>query len=392
MKIKIAGSAAFVAMSLLLSSCQSSTSPADLPEDFDFSQTQIETEDIQVVTIWAPEAVSSSLSGISGAFEDEYGVNIQFVNLELGEIKARLEAGDSPDIFFGSHTWTGELAEAGIIARLREGVLGDRVPAELIDAFSFNEDFYGVAVSEQHVALVCNSELIDQQPEISDLQEMGLGLALDGQLGDPYHLYPFMSSFGLGFEDLDAGFAEDAGFDYAEWMSTEGSELFALGEDYTTVLNKFNLEEIACWLTGPWALNAFTPELRDSLVIYPVPQVGDEPVSALVDAAGFFVAASSDDPVYANRLVFECFTRSSSQLAVARSLSGIPAVETDDELLSQFSLTLENATPTPAGDLVESLWPVLGSTQAELIRSEESSEQIWSEFLSKLDTLISKED
>jgi Maltose-binding periplasmic proteins/domains len=106
-----------------------------------------------------------------------------------------------------------------------------------------------------------------------------------------------------------------------------------------------------------------------------------------VDVTGFFVSATSDDPVYANRLVLEYFASPSSQLAVARELTGIPAVQTEDEILSQFASTVENATPTPVSPLMDQLWPLLGSIQAELIRGERSSVEIWTEFLTSFESL-----
>ena len=393
MKTKIAGSVAAMMLGLALTGCQAETTESGLPTEFDFSETQPETIPIEVITVWAPAAVSSSLSGVSSAFEDEYGVSIQFSNIELAEIQSRLAAGNYPDVFFGTHSWTADLVQSDVVARINTGVLGSRVPESLKAAFEFDGSTYGVPVSEQHVSLVCNSELVSEQPTISDLQELGLGLALDSELGDPYHLYPFMSSFGLGLENPEeTEFEGDAGYEFANWMSQTGSELFDLESDYATVLAQFNAGEIGCWVTGPWALASIDEQLQDSIVVYPVPAAGNLESSALIDVAGFFVAKSSDDPIFANRLVLEAFTRSSSQLAVARSLSGIPAVETENELLSQFASSAVNATPTPVSDFMDQLWPILGSTQAELIRNEDSSVEIWTRFVQQLDTLRSNQD
>lgn len=387
MKSKIFGSALAIGIGLALSGCQPATTPSGLPEEFDFTETQPEVEETQIVTIWAPAAVTSSLQGISGAFEDEYGVVIQFSNVELEQIKSRIDAGNYPDIFFGTHSWTQELAAAGVVAKLSDGALGNIVPGQLKQAFRFEEDLFAVPVSEQHVALLCNSEIVQQQPDFDDLEEFGFGLALDPELGDPYHLYPFMSSFGLSLENLDENnFSDDAGFEFAEWLAN--SEVFDLQSSYQQVVTRFNSGEIGCWLTGPWSLSQIDESIIDSLVVYSVPAAGDNDPVVLIDVAGFFVAASSDDPVYANRLVMEYFTRSTSQLAVARSLSGIPAVETSDELLSQFAQTSANTLPTPASELIDQLWPVLGATQAELIRNERSSDEVWSEFLQELEVLV----
>jgi hypothetical protein len=90
--------------------------------------------------------------------------------------------------------------------------------------------------------------------------------------------------------------------------------------------------------------------------------------------------------------VLEYFTRNTSQVAVAKSLSGVPAVETDDELFSMFRESVINATPTPSSELMDQLWPLLGATQADLIRNDISSEEIWSGFVSELNALRSNQD
>lgn len=382
-----------LALGASVTGCQAETTESGLPTDFDFQETQEQAEPIDVISIWAPSAVANSLTGISSVFESEYGVEIQFTEIELAEIQSRLQLGNYPDIFFGTHSWTPELAESGAVSKLSTGILGDKIPEQLLEAFSYQGDSFGVPMSEQHVALVCNSELVPEQPSIDELQEIGLGLGLDGELGDPYHLYPFMSSFGLSLSDPQSTeFDSDSGYEYASWMSSQGSELFDLNSDYSSALEAFNSEQIGCWLTGPWAIASIEPELMESLVVYPVPAAGNADSSALVDVAGFFVAANSDDPVYANRLVLEYFTRNTSQLAVAKSLSGVPAVETDDELFSMFRESAINATPTPSSELMDQLWPLLGATQADLIRNDISSEEIWSGFVSELDALRSNQD
>ena len=391
MKSKIFGSALALVLGLTLSGCQPATTPSGLPEEFDFSDPAEDVEEVEVVTIWAPAAVNNSLQGIAGTFEDNYGVVVQFLNLELDQIKSRIDAGNYPDVFFGPHSWTQELAEAGVISKISEGVIGGEVPDSLMRAFQVEGDFFAVPMSEQHVALLCNSEIVGQQPDFEELQEYGLGLALDSELGDPYHLYPFMSSFGLGLENLEEmSFSDDAGFEFAEWVSN--TDIFDLDSTYQQVVTRFNSGEIGCWLTGPWSLSSIDESIKDSLVVYSVPAAGDTEPEALIDVAGFFVSATSDDPVYANRLVVEYFTRPTTQLAVARSLSGIPAVETRDELLTQFAETSNNTLPTPSSDLIDGLWPILGAAQAELIRNERSSDEVWSEFLQQLEAIVGNQN
>ena len=388
MRTNIVSGAAVIALSLALTGCQAETTESGLPQEFDFTETEPDAEPIQVVSIWAPAPVANALQDAAASFEQEYGVEVVFSDVDLVDIESRLQSGSTPDIFFGTHSWTTELVESGRVAKLNPGVLGGTVPDSLISAFEVDGSTYAVPVSEQHVALVCNSELVEEAPEFEDLERAGLGVGLDSQLADPYHLYPFMSSFGLSLEnpeEVDLG--TDEGFAFANWLSTVGSEVFDLNSDYASVLNNFNAGEIGCWLTGPWALSSISQQLQDSLVIYPVPEVGNNEASPLVDVAGVFVSATSDDPVYANRLVLEHFANPSSQLAVARALTGIPAVQTEDDILSQFGSTAENATPTPVTPLMDQLWPLLGSTQAELIRNERSSVEIWTEFLASFESL-----
>jgi hypothetical protein len=80
------------------------------------------------------------------------------------------------------------------------------------------------------------------------------------------------------------------------------------------------------------------------------------------------------------------------QIAVAKSLSGIPAVATDDEFLNMFSTTAINAIAAPESEFMDQLWPLLGATQADLLRNDISSEEIWSGFVSELDALKANQD
>ena len=379
---------ALLAAALVLSACQPNQPDGGIPEGFE-APTE-DPEPLEIITIWAPEAVSSSLAANAEQFEETYGVEVQFTNLELDAILGRLQTGVYPDVFFGTHSWTEELVSQGLVAELEIGVLGESIPTSLKDAFSVDGDFYGVAVSEQHVSLICNPELVPEQPSADELSEIGLGLALDSELGDPYHLYPFMSSFGVDLVNpLETDFGSAAGYEFAAWMARDGADLFDLNSDYQSIANQINAGELGCWLSGPWAAASLEPSLRDSAVVYQVPAVGNLDSNALVDVAGFFVSRQSDDPVYANRLVLENFTRSGSQLSVARSLTGIPAVETLDEFLSGFRDTAVNTTPTPASEFLNQLWPILGAAQAELLAGDADSVDIWSGFVEQVEQLQS---
>ncbi len=371
---------------LVLSACQASPVENGLPEDL--SAPTPEPEPLEIVTIWAPEAVSSALSDTVAEFEADFGVEVQFTNLELNEIYQQLESGLNPDIFFGTHSWTQDLVDDAVVSELELGILGNRFPESLENAFRVDDDFYGVAVSEQHVSLICNSELVPEQPSANQLSDIGLGLALDPQLGDPYHLYPFMSSFGVDLENPEeTDFGSAAGYEFAAWMAREGSTLFDLTNDFQTIADGFNSGEFGCWLSGPWATAYLEPEILELAVVYPVPDVGDFEATALVDVAGFFINSQSDDPVYANTLVLENFTRNESQLAVASALSGIPAVETDNEFLSGFRETAAETLPTPASEFLNQLWPMLGAAQAELLVEDADSVEIWSSFVSEVEQL-----
>ena len=375
----------------VLSACQSTPTEGGLPEDFDVPAP--DPEPLEIITIWAPEAVSNALSSNVEEFEESFGVEVQFTNLELEVIFQRLQSGVYPDVFFGTHSWTEQLVSEGLVAELELGVLGERIPKSLKNAFSVGEDFYGVAVSEQHVSLICNPTLVPEQPTEAELAGIGIGLALDPNLGDPYHLYPFMSSFGVDLIDpQETDFGSAAGYEFAAWMTNQGSDLFDLNNDYQTIADQFNSGEIGCWLSGPWALASVNTSLRDSVVVYEVPAVGNLETNALVDVAGFFVSAQSDDPVYANRLVLENFTESASQLVVARSLTGIPAVETADDFLSGFRETAVNTTPTSNSEFMNQLWPLLGSAQAELLAEGADSVEIWTRFVTEVDQLRGNAD
>jgi maltose-binding protein MalE len=290
-----------LALLLSLTGCQAETTEAGLPEEFDFEKSQEQPEEIDVIRIWAPSNVSNALLGVSLLFENDYGVDIQFTELQLAEIESRLESSNYPDVFFGPHSWNADLAQSGVVSKLRTDVLAESIPQNLRDAFAFEEDYYGVPMSEEHVALVCNSELISEQPSFEDMQEFGVGLGVDSEIDYPHHLYSLMSSFGLSLNDPQlTQFDSDSGYEFASWMSSRGSKLFDPNSDYSSTLEDFNEEKIGCWLTGPRSIGSIDSELQDTLMVYPVPAPGNVQSGPLADVSGFYVAANSDDPVYAN--------------------------------------------------------------------------------------------
>ncbi len=63
MKTKIVSSVAAIAISLALTGCQAETTDSGLPQEFDFTEAEPDTEPIQVVSIWAPGPVANALQG-----------------------------------------------------------------------------------------------------------------------------------------------------------------------------------------------------------------------------------------------------------------------------------------------------------------------------------------
>src|SRR5690606_7325213 len=108
------------------------------------------------------------------------------------------------------------------------------------EAFTYEGQVYGVPYAIENIALVRNTDLVpeaaaDFDDMIAKGQAAGTDYAflvgLDPEASDPYHLYPFQTSFGApvfgtdasgSYDPADLQIGNDGGTAFAEWLSAQG--------------------------------------------------------------------------------------------------------------------------------------------------------------------------
>lgn len=142
-------------------------------------------------------------------FTADTGVKVSLVQKEFGEIRdqfvQQVPTGKGPDVIVGAHDWLGVLVENGVAAPVELGDRAGEFEQVALDAFSYNGQVYGVPYAIENIGLLRNTDLVAEAPtDFDDMiakgeaagTEYAFLVGLDPEAADPYHLYPFQTSFG----------------------------------------------------------------------------------------------------------------------------------------------------------------------------------------------------
>jgi arabinogalactan oligomer/maltooligosaccharide transport system substrate-binding protein len=147
-------------------------------------------------------------------FAATYGVTVSFRATDRSEeLKALLatsdDHGDRADVVVCPHDWIGDLAGRGVIDPIDLSA-EKRAAFEptAMDAFTFEDRLYGIPSHMDTLALIRNTSLAPAAPAtLDDMIEYGLMLVEQGRVahgltvgvgesGDPYQIWPFVTSAG----------------------------------------------------------------------------------------------------------------------------------------------------------------------------------------------------
>jgi arabinogalactan oligomer/maltooligosaccharide transport system substrate-binding protein len=377
---------------LALSGCMS---PA---QDSTDAQGEGPTSGVEL-TIWVDSELSSTVETISEQLKQTTGHSLSFVEKDFSMIEAEISAsGDnSPDLFIGSSEWTDRLAGAGVVASLADGNLSG-FDAAVTQGTSYQGELFAIPYSVENLALVCNGARIKSQPgSANELVEAGFKLVLSLG-GDPYTLFPIQSSFGVLPLTLDetgdwteqTGFNAARGKEFAKWLTQNRSLIREL--DYSSAITALVDGVEPCLVTGPWAM----PELRQradfEIKVYQIPSFGGEKAQAFSSARAVFVSAGSKN-LDAAKQAASYFATEPVQLLIHNQTGRVPAMESvaaglDDDIVKGFSRAAASTLVLPGNKAMESTWVPWTKALNSLLRSDQSSDQIWSQLLAELKTAI----
>ena len=253
----------------------------------------------------------------------------------------------------------------------------DYTPAA-IDAFTYEDQLYGVPYATENIALVRNTDLVPEAPAtFEELEEIALQLVADGEAtvplaiqedeGAPYHNYPLFSAFGgyvFGVNEDGSYNLDDIGIDsegglaaadaFGAWSE---SGLISSDITYDVMIDVFANGDAPFAITGPWAVN--DPErgfvqAGVPFVVEPIPPVQGGTPEVFVGVQGFMVSSYSDNVDLATTFLLDYVNTEEPQLALydagGRPPALLSALETiaDDPVIQGFGAAAENGVPQPA--------------------------------------------
>lgn len=174
--------------------------------------------------------------------------------------------GKGPDIFLRAHDRVGELAEAGLIAKVTPSKSTlNSIDKAFWNAVRYEGDYYGYPISVEGVTQVCNAKLVNNTYKNMAAVERDAGKSVKPLMWHYYDNY-----FSYGFITSEGGYAfknEQGTYNPGlTGVNSKGAiagiksvkrlidkKALPLKMDYGIFHDAFKQEKVACIINGPWA-------------------------------------------------------------------------------------------------------------------------------------------
>ena len=201
-----------VVASLALAGCSPASS----------DNTNSDNSSANTLTVWVDAERVEALKPAAAAYTEKTGVEVDLVSKDNATLKddfiQQVPTGKGPDITMGAHDWLGELVTNGVVSPIE---LGDKVDDFLpvaITASTYDGQVYELPYAVENLALLRNADLVPEAASsYEDMIAKGTAagvtypfLVEQGVDGNPYHLYPFETSFGAPVFGTNASGGYDA--------------------------------------------------------------------------------------------------------------------------------------------------------------------------------------
>lgn len=369
------------------------------------------------LTVWVDADRAAELAEPAEEFEADTGITVDLVQIDYEEIgnqfTSQVPVGEGPDIAVGGHDGLEGLVANGVVAPIELGDVADDFESVAIEAWSYDGQVYGLPYAIENIAMLRNTELVDETPETFD-EMIALGEAsgaeypfvvgLDAQTSDPYHLYPFQMSFGApvfgqnddgSYDPEDLQIGNEGGVEFAEWLAEQGSEgIFNTNIDGDIASELFNDGDAAFLLTGPWNLNGALDAGID-VSVEEIPRPGDEKAQPFVGVQGFYLSAQSENTLAATTFLVDYIGSPEVQTALYEAGGRAPALTeafeeslADDEYVAGFGEVGAEAVPMPAIAEMDAVWDFWGVTQVALINGDGDPADLWEQMAEDIASTI----
>ncbi|GAA2009892.1 sugar ABC transporter substrate-binding protein [Microbacterium ulmi] len=360
------------------------------------SSTPTDTGSAGTLTVWVDDNRAKALKDVVAQFEEEKGVDVNLVIKDNAKIRddftAQVPTGKGPDITIGAHDWLGAFVQDGLVAPIELGDKAADFRDVAVQAFTLNGQVYGLPYATENIALMRNADLVSEAPtSFDDMIAKGTAagtkypfvVGLDPANADPYHLYPFQTSFGNSvfaqnadgsFDGTQLTIGDEAGQNFATWLGAQGAA-GTINLNLTQDLSKeaFNSGESPFILTGPW--NVADAEAKGiNIAIDPIPSAGGETAAPFVGVQGFYLSAKSTNTLLANEFLVNYLATPDVQYALYEAGDRPPAnteayeKASSDPIIQGFGEVGTNGVPQPSIPEMGSVWEFWGVAEAAIIK------------------------
>ncbi|WP_454118458.1 sugar ABC transporter substrate-binding protein [Microbacterium lacticum] len=363
--------------------------------------------DSGALTVWVDANRSRALKDVAKTFEQDKGVKVNLVVKDYGKIRdeftAQVPTGKGPDITIGGHDWIGAFVKDGIVAPVEFGDKSADFEKVAMEAVSYDGKTYGLPYAIENIAILRNTALADSTPATFDEMiakgraagtEYPFVVGLDPQTADPYHLYPFQTSFGNSvfarnadgsYDPSQLTIGDEAGQQFAGWLTAQGdtgTKVLNLNLSGDLAKEAFNAGKSPYFLTGPWnvadALSAGVDVSVDA-----IPSAGGSSAQPFAGVQTFFLSAKSTNPIVANEFLVNYIATADVQTKLFEADRRPPALTESfeaaqsDPIVRGFATVGANAVPMPSIPEMGLVWDDWGKTEAALIKGSSDPAGDW---------------
>lgn len=394
---------------LVLSGCASSAGEAEGDAATEENSTPI--------TVWVDIERKPALEEVAASFTEETGVDVKLVTKDFGTVDqdfiSQVPTGKGPDVIVSPHDKLGSYVAAGVVAPLELGDVADGFAEASLQAMTYDGKVYGVPYSIENVALVRNTDLVDEavttfDEVIANGQDAGTEypflVGLSPEQGDPYHLYPLQTSFGSQvFAQNDDGsydpsqlvLGDEAGVEFAAALKQWGADgILNANIDGDKAREFFIAGKSPYYLTGPWNVPAIA-EAGINYAIDPLPSAGGEEARPFVGVNGFFLSSKSTNALAATNFIVNYLSTEDAQLSLFEVGGRPPALvsayevaSAEDPDVQAFGAIGQTGAPMPAIPEMGAVWSDWGNAELQLIKGEGEPQEVWETAATNIQTKI----
>lgn len=403
---------AAVALTLGLAACGNES---EEPEESTPEATE-ETEEPAAeggsLTVWVDDTREAAVAAAAEAFEAETGTTVELVQKNFDDIRpdflAQVPTGEGPDITVGAHDWLGELTANGVVAPVELGDKAGEFEDVAVEAFTYEGQVYGLPYAIENIAIYRNTALVDETPATFD-EMIAMGeesgaeypfLVQITEVGDPYTMYPFQTSFGApvfetnadGSYTAELALGGENGNAFAQWLAEQGEAgTLNTSWEYDIVVEAFANGEAAYLLGGPWMLASFEGV---DVAVDPIPSAGGEPAQPFTGVQGFYVSAQSDNALLATDFLVNYMATEEAQIALYEAGDRTPALTaaadtvSEDPVAGGFREVGADAVPMPSIPEMGEVWNFWGVTEGQIISGQLDPVEGWEKMVSDIQAAI----